>query len=80
MMITMQATKSFAMLNGLPTRIWTGITGKGVRVFCFVAGVAVEESLPADQYAEFARDLEEMTEPHVQFAASVEVAGKRLRH
>ena len=66
MKITIEPTTKIVHLNGLPARVWEGVTDKGVPMHCFITRVAVKNGLDA---SEFERDLEEQRQPSVDVAA-----------
>ena len=61
MRITIKSTPTLTELNGACVRVWTGVTERGVPCKVFVATIAVGDE-PENQ-EEFARELEETTEP-----------------
>jgi hypothetical protein len=60
MEVTLKSTTMIVNLNGVPTRVWEGVTAKGVPVHAFIVRVAC--ALDADA-AEFEADLNECDRP-----------------
>lgn len=52
MQITLEDTSKVVEFNGVPCRIWEGVTAKGVRVHAYIVRVGVHED---EDYAEFER-------------------------
>lgn len=73
MKITVESTEKIVTLNGVPTRVWEGISERGVKIHCFIARVAVAEGRPSKEYEQFERDLKE------QAKASAEVEAIPMR-
>lgn len=46
-------------------RLWEGTTDSGVPVHCFILRIAHDESLPPEQQAQFARELQSTDAPTV---------------
>ncbi len=63
MRITIESTTKIVHVNGVPARIWEGLTDGNIPVHCFVTRVAVPQGLDHSQYADFERDLQEHTPP-----------------
>jgi hypothetical protein len=55
MKITLESTTKIVTIDGVPARVWEGLTEGGVRVVAFIPRVAVRE---ADDSSEFDRDLQ----------------------
>ena len=68
MKITIESTSHITTLNGVPARIWEGVTETGVRVHCYVTRIAVPNDHPAEQ-ERFARELQEHKAPSPEVAA-----------
>ena len=65
MKITLESTSKVVLLNyvgreGVPARIWEGVTDKGVKCHAFITRIAVHVD---DDAAEFERDLAEQRKP-----------------
>jgi hypothetical protein len=63
MKITITPTRSIVDLNGVPCRIWTGKTERGIPVTLYVTRVQVDRDLAQD---EFLRELVETEPPKIQ--------------
>ena len=72
MKITIHSTSKVITLNGLPARIWEGMTDKGIKIHCYVAMVGIDKD--EDRVEEFKRDLLEQEAP----SAAVEVIPLRV--
>jgi hypothetical protein len=57
--ITIESTDQLTHMDGVPVRVWKGVTERGTECFVFVHRVAVRDG----QHAEFARELNEQLEP-----------------
>lgn len=60
MNITITSTDQLTHMDGVPVRVWNGVTEKGVRCKVFVHRIAVHESADAEQ---FDRELKEELPP-----------------
>lgn len=60
MKLTIESTTRIIAVNGVPARVWEGVSEKGAPVYLAVTRVAVPEN--ADQ-AEFAKELQEHRAP-----------------
>lgn len=63
MKITIEPTTKIVHLNGLPARIWEGVTEKGVPCYLFVTRIAVSNDESAE---EFESALEEKKPPSIE--------------
>lgn len=61
MKITIESTSKIVELNGIPARIWEGMTESGVKVHCFVTRIAIDKN--ETQTTEFENELEEACPP-----------------
>lgn len=50
MKITIQSTTKIVELNGVPARIWEGVTEDGIELHCYVTRVAVAEGQDTKQF------------------------------
>jgi hypothetical protein len=48
------------MLNGIPCRIWEGVTARGIPIHCFISRIAVDVGLDS---SELDAELEEKAAP-----------------
>lgn len=60
MKITIESTTKFVTVNGVPARIWEGVTEGGVGVTCFITRIAANKD--AD-LAQFEKELLECRMP-----------------
>ena len=60
MNITITSTEQLTHLDGVPVRVWNGVTEKGVRCKVFVHRIAVHES---EDVSDFERELKEQLAP-----------------
>lgn len=60
MKIVIESTKDKVILEGVPCRVWKGVTAKGVACLVFVHRLAIEEGQDS---SEMDRDLEETSCP-----------------
>jgi hypothetical protein len=63
MRIQIESTTKIVTLDGVQMRVWEGATESGIPVICMVARVAVENSRPPEDHAQFERELQEMKPP-----------------
>lgn len=68
MKLTIESTTHVVTLNGVPARVWEGITESGVHVHCYVTRIAVPNDSPAEQ-ERFARELQEHRVPSLEVQA-----------
>ncbi len=60
MRITVESTTKKVQLNGVPARIWEGMTDSGIPVHVYITRVAVEEGQNQEQ---FERELDQHRAP-----------------
>jgi hypothetical protein len=58
MKITMESTEEVVCINGVPSRLWRGVTGEGARCDCFVSLIRVDPNV--EDTRAFDRELQEM--------------------
>jgi len=58
--ILVESTKQLTVLDGVPVRVWKGLTGRGTPCFVFVHRIAVQKS---EDQGEFERELTETLAP-----------------
>lgn len=66
MKATLHSTEKIVHLNGVPARVWEGVTERGIRMHAFITRVAVDKAQDA---AEFERDLQEHDAPSKEVEA-----------
>lgn len=66
MKITIKNTDRIVTVNGVPARVWTGQTESGVPVHCYITRIGVPEGRPAEDYAQFERELKAQPAPTPQ--------------
>lgn len=64
MRMTVISTPTKVLLDGVPCRLWEGITNRAVRVRVYIAAVEVEDPVEGDA---FARELTERAEPGIAY-------------
>ena len=62
MKITIESTTQITKVNGVPARVWEGVTANGVKVHALITRIAVKDD-PGTDFAEFERDLQEHAAP-----------------
>ena len=69
MKITIHSTTKLVHLDGVPARVWEGVSESGVPVHCFITRLA--PTIPRDdpRQEEFIRELNEQEAPSVEIAA-----------
>ena len=60
MKITLENTTRIVTVNGVPARIWEGMTASGVRVHAFITRIAVAST---DDTTQFEAELQESRAP-----------------
>ena len=65
MKITMTATEKITQLDGVPVRVWEGVTEAGTKCICFVHRIAVHNSEDSGQ---FERELAEQLPPGISIS------------
>jgi hypothetical protein len=80
MRISIESTDEIADVNGIPARVWRGVTYGGVECLLFVTRVAVPErtgfgpEYRTQDFSEFERELKET--PHTELVAGgYQIAG-----
>lgn len=66
MTITIHNTTKVVVMNGVPCRVWEGETESGIPLHCFIARVAVHNSLDQSQ---FEHELQETRTPSAEVQA-----------
>ena len=60
MKLTLESSNELVKMDGVPCRVWTGKTDKGIEVFAFIHRVAVRSDANCE---EFEKDLKEEQPP-----------------
>lgn len=64
MRVTLESTSKVIHIDGVPARVWEGITDGGVSCFAFITRIAPSmPDPPRDLCVEFERDLRECKPP-----------------
>jgi hypothetical protein len=66
MKIAIQSTSKIVEINGVPARVWEGITENGVAVTCLITRIAVKREADCSQ---FERELKEQKPPSAELNA-----------
>jgi len=66
MEMTIHSTDKIVEINGIPTRVWEGVSASGIRVHTYIIRVAVKRG---DDVTEFQRELQECIPPTPEVAA-----------
>lgn len=66
MKIIINSTTLVATLNGVPARIWEGVTESGIPVTCYVTRIAIDKDEP--RHEEFSNELDEHAPPSPEIA------------
>lgn len=66
MQATLSSTEKIVHINGVPARVWEGVTERGIRMHAFITRVAVDKMSDA---SEFERDLKEHAAPSAEVQA-----------
>jgi hypothetical protein len=65
MKITVESTTKLVELNGVPARVWEGVTDSGIPVHCFITRVAAKDTANLTQ---FEAELKEQRPPSLEVA------------
>lgn len=60
MKVTLESTTKLVTLNGVPARVWAGVTEAGIPCHAFVTRIAVSRD---DDISQFERELAEQWAP-----------------
>jgi hypothetical protein len=63
MKITIESTTKLVELNGVPARVWEGVSDGGVPIHCFITRIAVATSLGQDAHERFMAELIKQRQP-----------------
>ena len=63
MEIQIHSTEKTVTINGVPARIWEGVTAAGVECHCYITRIACKADADA---TEFERELQEHQAPSVE--------------
>jgi len=66
MHVQLHSTEKIVHLNGVPARVWEGITANGVRCHAFITRIAVHQN---DDATEFEKELQEHSAPSDELQA-----------
>jgi hypothetical protein len=69
MTLIIESTTKIVECNGIPCRIWEGMTSSGIPCHAYITRVAVAEDLPGAAYAEFEQQLAEQRKPSPEIEA-----------
>lgn len=67
MHIQIYSTEKIVTLNGVPARIWEGITDSGIKVHAYVTRIAVDKDEPNTE--QFEQELQEHRQPSAEIQA-----------
>jgi hypothetical protein len=67
MKITIESTTKITNLNGVPARIWEGVSENGVKIHCFITRVAIDKDEPNSE--QFEKELKEHKPPTPEIEA-----------
>lgn len=66
MKITIESTTKIVELDGIPGRVWEGVSEGGVKIICFITRVAAQEGQDLNQ---FEAELQEQKIPSAEVEA-----------
>lgn len=69
MRVQIESTTKIVELNGVPARIWEGITDSGIKVHCYVTRIAHAENEPPEVVERFKSELQETRQPSKEIEA-----------
>lgn len=68
MLIHIESTTKIVELNGVPARIWEGLTESGIKVHCYITRIAIDKNEPREE--EFQKELQECRTPSPEIEAA----------
>ncbi len=68
MKMTIESTTKIVEINGVPCRLWEGVSEGGVKLHCFITRIGVAES---EDCTVFERELKECRPPTVVIPLSM---------
>lgn len=66
MNVKLHSTTKIVEINGVPARVWEGVTEGGVECHAYITRIAVDKK---DDASEFEKELQEHTPPSVRIEA-----------
>lgn len=63
MKVQLESTTKIVEVNGVPARVWEGITESGIQVHCFITRIAINEKESEEAQAQFKNELQECRTP-----------------
>lgn len=67
MQVQIHSTSKIITLNGIPARIWEGITDSGIKVHAYITRIAIDKD--EKNAAEFEKELQEHRTPSPEIEA-----------
>ena len=58
MLLQIESTTKVVEVNGVPARVWEGVTDSGIKVHCFITRVAVGEQEDGSVHERFKQELQ----------------------
>lgn len=69
MKLILENTRKTVELNGVPARVWEGVTESGIKVHVYVTRIAVGKDEPAEAIEQFQKELQETRVPSPEVQA-----------
>jgi hypothetical protein len=69
MNVQLHSTEKMVTLNGIPARIWEGITESGIEVHAYITRIAIKETESEEAKTQFASELKQCAKPSKQIEA-----------
>lgn len=66
MKMTIVSTDQITEINGVPARVWEGVTDSGVPLSCFVTRIAVDKDAGPEALQQFEAELQRHKPPTVE--------------
>lgn len=63
MQVQLTSTSKIVELNGVPARIWEGVTDSGIKCHAYITRIAIDANEPPEAVAEFETELQEQRAP-----------------
>jgi hypothetical protein len=67
MKVQIESTTKIVHLNGVPARIWEGITDSGIKIHCYITRVAIDKD--EKRIDEFEKELKSQIPPSAEIEA-----------
>ena len=63
MQVQLTSTSKIVYLNGVPARIWEGVTDSGIKCHAYITRIAIDKNESSGAVAQFETELQEQRAP-----------------